>query len=332
MDYALIWAVLIAIAVFSYVVLDGFDLGVGVLYPILDDDEKDAAMNSIAPIWDGNETWLVLGGGGLFAVFPLAYSIIMPAMYAPIIAMLIALVFRGVAFEYRYRTQTKRHVWDWSFFGGSLIAAFSQGVILGALLQGVEVENRQFSGDEFDWLSPFSLFCGCAVVIGYSVLGACWLLIKLSSPIEEHLVGKCRGLAILFIAAIGVVSLWLVNISEPISARWFSFPNSAVFFLIPLISAVAAYFLIQALFQLKPLKAYCWTLVMYLMAFIGFAVSVYPYLVPRSVTIWEAAGPDNSLKFLLVGTVFLLPIILIYTAYSYWVFRGKVRSDEGYHE
>ncbi len=332
MDYALIWAVLIAIAVFGYVVLDGFDLGVGILFPVLDEQEKDAAMNSIAPIWDGNETWLVLGGGGLFAVFPLAYAIIMSAMYAPIITMLIALIFRGVAFEYRYRTKKNRYLWDLSFFCGSLIAALSQGIILGALLQGVDVADRQFAGGALDWLSPFSLFCGFAVVIGYTLLGTCWLLIKTSGTIEDKLIMKSKGFALLFFLSIAVVSLWLPLISEPVAERWFSFPNSAIFFLIPFISAIGAFFVMKKLHQEKPVAAYCWTLVLYLMAFIGFAISIYPYIVPRAVTLWEAAGPDNSLWFLLVGTVFLLPIIIIYTAYSYWVFRGKVRADEGYHD
>lgn len=332
MDYALIWAALIAIAVFGYVVLDGFDLGVGILFPVLDENEKDTAMNSIAPIWDGNETWLVLGGGGLFAVFPLAYAIIMSAMYAPIITMLIALIFRGVAFEYRYRTKTNRHWWDLSFFGGSLVAALSQGIILGALLQGVNVVERQFAGGSLDWLSPFSLFCGFAVVVGYTLLGACWLLIKTSGPIEEKLTSKSRVLAFLFFLSIAIVSVWLPLISPAVAERWFSFPNSAIFFLIPFISAVSAFFVLKKLGQEKPLGAYAWTLIIYLMAFIGFAVSIYPYLVPRAITLWEAAGPDNSLLFLLVGTVFLLPIIIIYTAYSYWVFRGKVSADEGYHD
>ncbi len=332
MDYALIWAALIAIAVLGYVVLDGFDLGVGILFPILDENEKDTAMNSIAPIWDGNETWLVLGGGGLFAVFPLAYAIIMSAMYAPIVTMLIALIFRGVAFEYRYRTKTNRHWWDLSFFGGSLVAALSQGIILGALLQGVDVIDRQFVGGPLDWLSPFSLFCGFAVVVGYTLLGACWLLIKTSGPIEAKLTGKSRVLAFLFFLSIAIVSVWLPLISEPVAERWFSFPNSAIFFLIPFVSAIGAFFVLRKLTQEKPLGAYVWTLVIYLMAFIGFVVSIYPYLVPRAITLWEAAGPDNSLLFLLVGTVILLPIIISYTAYSYWVFRGKVSADEGYHE
>ncbi len=332
MDYPLIWAFLIAIAVFAYVVLDGFDLGVGILFPALEDNEKDAAMNSISPIWDGNETWLVLGGGGLFAVFPLAYAIIMPAMYIPIIAMLLALVFRGVAFEYRYRTKERRYLWDWSFFGGSLVAAFCQGCILGGLLQGVEVFNRQFAGASWDWLTPFSAFCGIAVVIGYTLLGGCWLLIKTSGKIEEKLYPRCIRLTGLFLATVAIVSIWLPLISNPVLLRWFTFPNSAIYFLIPGVSAVAAFKLWRSLDCKAPLGAYCWTLVIYLMAFVGFAVSIYPYLVPRAVTLWEAAAPDNSLQFLLVGAVILLPIILAYTAYSYWVFRGKVKEDEGYHE
>ncbi|WP_325892269.1 cytochrome d ubiquinol oxidase subunit II [Grimontia sp. NTOU-MAR1] len=332
MDYALIWAAIIAFAVFAYVILDGFDLGVGILFPSLTDDEKDAAMNSIAPIWDGNETWLVLGGGGLFAVFPLAYAIIMPAVYAPIIAMLIGLIFRGVAFEYRYRTKKGRYLWDWSFAGGSMVATFSQGMILGTLLQGIEVADRQYAGGWFDWLTPFSLFCGLAVTAGYTLLGGCWLLIKTTGSIEEKLFIKCKKLSLLFLGAIGVVSVWLPFISSDIAARWFTFPNAAGFFLIPAISALAAYQLWNALSTRRAGAAYCWTLVIYLMAFAGFAISIFPYMVPRAVTLWDAAAPDNSLIFLFAGAVVLLPIIIIYSAYSYWVFRGKVRADEGYHE
>lgn len=332
MDYALIWAALIAIAVLAYVILDGFDLGVGLIFPTLDHDEKNAAMNSIAPIWDGNETWLVLGGGGLFAVFPLAYSVIMPAVYAPIIAMLIGLIFRGVAFEYRYRTKNKRYLWDWSFTGGSFVAAFSQGMILGSLLQGVDVVNRQYAGGWFDWLTPFSVFCGAAVTVGYMLLGGCWLLMKTSGSIEVKLLAQCKRLTLLFLAAIGVVSVWLPLISPDIAARWFSLPSTAGFFLIPLLSALAAFRLWRALQQAKPVAAYLLTLVIYLMAFAGFAISIFPYMVPRSITLWEAAAPENSLKFLLSGTVILLPMIIAYTAYSYWVFRGKVNADEGYHE
>ncbi|MEZ8027899.1 cytochrome d ubiquinol oxidase subunit II [Enterovibrio norvegicus] len=332
MDYALLWAGIIAIAVLLYVILDGFDLGVGILFPTLNDAEKDAAMNSIAPIWDGNETWLVLGGGGLFAVFPLAYSVIMPAVYAPIIAMLIGLIFRGVAFEYRYRTKAGRYLWDWSFFGGSFVATFSQGMILGALLQGISVEGRQYAGGWFDWLTPFTVFCGIAVTFGYTLLGGCWLLIKTSGSIEQKLYARCKQLTMAFLGSIGLVSIWLPFISQEIAARWFTFPNAAAFFLIPIISAFAAFKLWRSLHSEKPLSAYCWTLVIYLMAFAGFAISIFPYMVPRAFTLWEAAAPENSLKFLFAGAAFLLPIIMIYTAYSYWVFRGKVKADEGYHE
>ncbi|MFD2179033.1 cytochrome d ubiquinol oxidase subunit II [Veronia pacifica] len=332
MDYALIWAGLIAFAVLAYVILDGFDLGVGILFPTLNDHDKDSAMNSIAPIWDGNETWLILGGGGLFAVFPLAYAVVMPAVYAPIIAMLLGLIFRGVAFEYRYRTKAGRYLWDWSFCGGSLTATFSQGLILGTLLQGIEVDGRQYAGGWFDWLSPFTVFCGIAVTFGYTLLGGCWLLVKTSGHLEQMLYARCKKLTLWFLGTIGIVSVWLPLMSEPIAQRWFSFPNSLLFFVIPAVSAWCAYELWHSLNVQKPLRAYFCTLGLYLMAFAGFAISVFPYLVPREITLWEAAAPDNSLKFLLAGAVILLPMIIAYTAYSYWVFRGKVSSDEGYHE
>lgn len=256
----------------------------------------------------------------------------MPAVYAPIIAMLIGLIFRGVAFEYRYRTKAGRYLWDWSFFGGSFVATFSQGMILGALLQGISVEGRQYAGGWFDWLTPFTVFCGIAVTFGYTLLGGCWLLIKTSGSIEQKLYARCKQLTLAFLGSVGLVSIWLPFISQEIAARWFTFPNAAVFFLIPIISAFAAFKLWRSLHCEKPLSAYCWTLVIYLMAFAGFAISIFPYIVPRAFTLWEAAAPENSLKFLFAGAAFLLPIIIIYTAYSYWVFRGKVKADEGYHE
>ena len=188
-DLAFVWAGLIAFAVLAYVVLDGFDLGVGILFPLIrGEPNKDLAMNTVAPVWDGNETWLVLGGGGLFAVFPLAYAVVMPALYAPIIAMLLALVFRGVAFEFRWRTRRGKFLWDASFFGGSLMAALAQGVALGALVQGIEVEGRAYAGGRWDWLTPFSLLTGFALAVGYALLGAAWLVMKTDGYVRTRAV------------------------------------------------------------------------------------------------------------------------------------------------
>jgi len=332
MDYALIWYMLIAIAVFAYVALDGFDLGIGILFVAADSvQERDLMMNSIAPVWDGNETWLVLGGGGLFAVFPLAYSVVMPALYAPLIMMLLGLIFRGVAFEYRFRTRRGQFLWDSSFFLGSLVATFTQGVMLGTLLQGIEVMDRQYNGGWFDWLTPFTLFCGLVTITAYCLLGACWLLIKLPKSYQRSYYGAAKRCAISMVAMIAILSAWLPLSNSDIAARWFSFPQALLFLLIPVGAGYLVYLLFKDLIEHKPLQAYLASLGLFLLAFLGFGVSTYPYIVPHSLTYAEAAAPDTSLKFLLTGTVFLLPLIIAYTAYSYWVFRGRLREDEGYH-
>ncbi|MDF5063754.1 cytochrome d ubiquinol oxidase subunit II, partial [Vibrio parahaemolyticus] len=232
MDYALIWYALIGLAVLIYVVLDGFDLGIGILFlSANDDEERDMMMNSIAPVWDGNETWLVLGGGGLFAVFPLAYAVIMPALYAPLILMLLGLILRGVSFEYRFRTQRGKFLWDSAFFIGSLTAALMQGIMLGTLLQGIEVSERAYAGGWFDWLSPFSVFCGLALVCAYILLGSCWLLIKLPEELmgRYYVVARRWGLAM--VACIFIASLWLPLSQNIVFERWFSLPNSLLFFI-----------------------------------------------------------------------------------------------------
>lgn len=332
MDYALIWYVLIAVAVFAYVALDGFDLGIGILFLTGDSSaERDLMMNSVAPVWDGNETWLVLGGGGLFAVFPLAYSVIMPALYAPLTIMLLALIFRGVAFEYRFRTRRGQFLWDSSFFLGSLVATFTQGMMLGTLLQGIEVVDRQYSGGWFDWFTPFSLFCGLVTVVAYTLLGSCWLLIKLPKTYQSRYYGTAKRCALIMVVMVVVLSLWLPLGNSIIAERWFSFPQALVYLLIPAGSAYLVYLLFKDLIEHKPVKAYLACLGLFFLASLGFGVSTYPYLVPHSITYAEAAAPDTSLTFLLSGTVFLLPLIIAYTAYSYWVFRGRLKEGEGYH-
>ncbi|CAB0150718.1 Cytochrome bd-I ubiquinol oxidase subunit 2 [Pseudidiomarina piscicola] len=333
MDYALIWAILIAVSVFAYVALDGFDLGLAMLFPWFKSDrDRDVMMNSVAPVWDGNETWLVLGGGGLLAVFPLAYSVLMPALYMPVIAMLLGLIFRGVAFEYRFKTKTNKHLWDLSFILGSLVAALSQGIMLGAMLQGIEVVDRAYAGGWFDWLTWFSLFCGVAVVIGYALLGATWLVLKTTGPLQQKAYRLAFKAAIGLVTCIAFVSLYLPWRDAAIAERWFSFPASLWLWSLPLVLAVVTIGLLRALHAQRQGSPYLWSLGLFLVAFLGFAVSIFPYLVPRAITLWQAAAPDNSLTFLLVGAAVLLPIIFAYTGYTYWVFRGKVRADEGYHD
>ncbi|WP_372880270.1 cytochrome d ubiquinol oxidase subunit II [Psychromonas sp.] len=332
MDYALIWYMLIAIAVFAYVALDGFDLGIGILFLGGDStEERDLMMNSVAPVWDGNETWLVLGGGGLFAVFPLAYAVVMPALYAPLMMMLLGLIFRGVAFEYRFRTRRGQFLWDSSFFIGSLVATFTQGVILGTLLQGIEVIDRQYNGGWFDWFTPFTLFCGLVTITAYTLLGACWLLIKLPATYQHRYYDTAKRCAVALVVMIAILSIWLPLSNSDIAARWFSFPQALLFLLIPVGCGYLAYLLFKDLIEHKPVKAYLVTLGLFFLAALGFGVSTYPYIIPHSLSYTEAAAPDSSLKFLLTGTVFLLPLIIAYTAYSYWVFRGRLKEGEGYH-
>ncbi|MBP0614844.1 cytochrome d ubiquinol oxidase subunit II [Jiella mangrovi] len=333
MDLTIVWAFLIAFAVLAYVVLDGFDLGTGILFPFLGRDEnRDTAMNSVAPIWDGNETWLILGGGGLFAVFPLAYAIIMPALYAPIIAMLLALIFRGVAFEYRFKTVRGRWLWDLSFFIGSLTAAFCQGIALGALVQGIEVSGRAYAGGWFDWLTPFSLMTGLAVVVGYALLGATWLVMKTEGEIHDIARRYASFLAFGTLAAVGIVSVWMPFQQPEFYSRWFaSIPQFLTVAWVPVLLALLAASLFQALWTGKDYRPFFSALGLFLLCFVGLGINFYPDIIPPDVTIFEAAAPESSQIFLLVGAAVLIPTILIYTAFAYWIFRGKVREGEGYH-
>ncbi|SDG03622.1 MULTISPECIES: cytochrome d ubiquinol oxidase subunit II [Thalassobaculum] len=332
MDLALIWALLIATAVLLYVVLDGFDLGIGLVFPFLSDEgERDVAMNTVAPVWDGNETWLVLGGGGLFAVFPLAYAVLMPAVYAPVTAMLLGLVFRGVAFEFRWKTVRWKRVWDWSFTLGSLVAALSQGIILGALVQGIEVENRAYAGGWWDWLTPFSLLCGVAVAIGYALLGATWLVMKTEDGVRDHGFRIAWPAAIGTVVMVGAVSLWTPFLDPVYMERWFSLPWLLWAAPVPVLTGLTVLSLGWGLLRRRDYQPFISAQILFVLCFVGLGISFYPNIVPPSVSIWDAAAPDESLGFLLVGTAVLLPIILAYTIYAYSVFRGKVRAGEGYH-
>lgn len=332
LDLPMIWAALIAFAVLAYVVLDGFDLGVGILFPLIRGEaHRDEAMNSVAPVWDGNETWLVLGGGGLLAVFPLAYSIIMSALYVPIIVMLLALVFRGVAFEFRWRTKRGQFLWDWAFAFGSTLAAFAQGVTLGALVQGIPVEGRAYAGGWWDWLSAFSLLTGVALVIGYALLGATWLIWKTEGHVQRRAYDIAFWVAPATLVLIGAVSFWTPFLNSLYAARWFNWPQVLLVVPVPLAVLGAGFLLLKGLQKQQELAPFLASLALFVLCFIGLGISFFPYMVPHAVTIHEAAAPDNSLAFLLVGAAVLVPVILAYTAYAYWVFRGKVKAVGGYH-
>jgi len=332
LDLPLIWAGLIALAVLMYVVMDGFDLGIGILFPFFKGErDRGVMMNSIAPVWDGNETWLILGGGGLFAVFPLAYSILLTAFYAPLIVMLLALIFRGVAFEFRFRDPRHQSFWDLGFAGGSIVATLAQGVVLGAFVQGIEVEGRSYAGGWFGWLTPFSLFTGVALACGYALLGATWLVMRTEGELQARANRWARSLAVGMFTAIAVVSLWTPQLNLSIAMRWFSWPNVAYLAPVPILVAATIWALLRSLSRRHDVRPFLLSLALFVLSFAGLAISLYPYIVPPSVKIRDAAAPPESLSFLLVGAVVLLPIILGYTAYAYWVFRGKVKADDGYH-
>ena len=326
-----IWAAILAFAVFMYVVMDGFDLGIGILFPAFGvGRERDTAMNSIAPVWDGNETWLVLGGGGLMAAFPLAYSVVMSALYPPLIAMLLALVFRGVAFEFRWRDPGHRAIWDFGFTAGSLVAALAQGITLGALLQGIHIEGRAYAGGWWDWLTPFSVLTGASVVAGYSLLGACWLNWKTDGETQKHARRLMRILAPLTLAAILAVSLATPFLGTQYFDRWFTMPRVLFTAQVPLVITILTWRFARSLRRDYELAPFVLTLAVFGLSFVGLGISMYPYLVPNSLTLQMAAAPPSSQAFMLVGAAVLVPLILTYTAWSYWVFRGKV-AHEGYH-
>jgi cytochrome d ubiquinol oxidase subunit II len=327
----MIWAGIIAFAIAAYIVMDGFDLGIGILFPRFKvGTERDMAMNTIAPVWDGNETWLVLGGGGLMAAFPLAYAVILPALYAPLIAMLLGLVFRGVAFEFRWRDPDHRRFWDFSFFAGSLVATMAQGITLGALLQGIEVQGRAYGGGWWDWLTPFSLLCGAGLVVGYAMLGACWLVLKGTGTLHN----KARRIAILLtpvlIGAIGAVSLATPFVEPQYYERWAEMPGLLVSIPMPLLVIACGFMLWRDLENNYDNRPFFWALGLFVLCMVGLAISIFPDVIPGRVSIFEAAAPRESQIFMLVGAAILVPVIVAYTAWAYWVFRGKV-DEAGYH-
>jgi cytochrome d ubiquinol oxidase subunit II len=329
---SVIWAFIIAFAVFVYVVMDGFDLGLGILFPLFPKKaDRNVMMNTVAPVWDGNETWLVLGGGGLFAAFPLAYAVLMPALYTPIIAMLIGLIFRGVAFEFRWRTTRERNLWDIAFFGGSLLAAMAQGVALGAILQGIHVEGRHYAGGWWDWLTPFSVLTGVAVVIGYSLLGATWLVMKTEGELRDEAYRLCWWLLFAMLAAIGAVSLATPFLHIQYTTRWFAWPGMILTAPVPIAVAAVTVLLLRSLANKQDYRPFFLTLALFGLSYAGLGISMYPYIVPQSIDIWQAAAPENSQILMLVGVAIMVPLILGYTGWSYWVFRGKVKPESGYH-
>ena len=331
MDLTVVWALLLAFIVAMYVVMDGFDLGIGILFPRFPvGKQRDMAMNSVAPVWDGNETWLILGGNGLIAAFPVAYAIILPALYAPLIAMLLGLIFRGVAFEFRWRDPGHRRWWDAGFFLGSLVATLAQGITLGALLQGITIEGRAYGGGWWDWLTPFSLLVGASLVLGYALLGACWLIWKTEGPVHDQARRYAGLLLPALLVALGAVSLATPFLEGKYHERWFETPGLFVTIPMPILVAAAAYGGWRAIRRGADAAPFFWVLALFGLSLIGLGISIWPDVIPGRVSIWEAASPRDSQLFMLVGSAVLIPAILVYTAWSYWVFRGKV-GEEGYH-
>lgn len=327
-----VWIGLIGVAVVMYVVLDGFDLGIGILFPtVREEHRRDQMMNSVAPFWDGNETWLVLGGGGLLVAFPVAYSIVMPALYEPIVVMLLALVLRGVAFEFRWVAKPDHRFWDFAFAAGSMLAAFAQGVVLGGLIQGITVEDAAFAGGSLDWATPFALLCGLGLVAGYAMLGAGWLMMKVEGDVAVH----ARKLAPWLLAALALfaaaVSLWTPLAHARIAERWFAWPNVALLWPFPVATMVLVVIVWRAVAAGGDRLPFFGTIGIFLLSFAGLAISSFPHVVPPSVTIWDAAAAPASQLFALIGALILLPVILGYTVFVYWTFRGKLKAGEGYH-
>ncbi|MGA7804137.1 cytochrome d ubiquinol oxidase subunit II [Bradyrhizobium sp.] len=331
LDFVPIWTLILGLAVFFYVLLDGFDLGVGILYGLAPNTAaRNTIMNAIAPIWDGNETWLVLGGLGLLAAFPLAFAIIIPAVYFPILVMLLALVFRGVAFEFRFRDAEHKTFWDRAFNYGSGIATFAQGMVIGSFIQGFQVSGRVFSGTSFDFLTPFSILTGIALLFGYGMLGAGWLILKTEGSVQEAARRQGRVCLVGVLAAIGIVSVWTPIMNPAIASRWFAFPNMLFLAPVPVATAVVAFVTWRALYGRSEILPFAGGIGLFVLSYAGITISLYPMIVPYHFTLWEAASSDRTQAFLLVGTLVLLPVILMYTSWSYWVFRGKVRTDIGY--
>ena len=332
-DLSLIWAVIIAFGVMMYVVMDGFDLGIGILFPFVKSEgERNVMMNTVAPVWDGNETWLVLGGAALFGAFPLAYAVVLSALYLPLIFMLLGLIFRGVAFEFRFKAKAaKRHIWDKAFIGGSLTATFFQGVALGAYIDGFEVVDRVYVGGSLGWLTPFSLFCGLALIAAYALLGCTWLIMKTNGRLQQQMHDMARPLVFVLLGVTGIVSIWTPLAHADIAERWFSLPNIFWFMPVPVLVLLCTWALLRAVARNANYMPFLLTLTLIFLGYSGLGISLWPNIIPPSISIWEAAAPPQSQGFILVGALFIIPFILMYTAWSYYVFRGKVTEEDGYH-
>jgi cytochrome bd ubiquinol oxidase subunit II len=332
-DLPILWAIIIGFGLMMYVIMDGFDLGIGILFPFIRDRaDRDTMVNTVAPVWDGNETWLVLGGTGLMAAFPLAYSVLLSALYLPLVLMLAGLICRGVSFEFRFKAdEAHRAFWDIAFAGGSCVAAFSQGVALGAFITGFHVTGPSYQGGALDWLTPFSLFTGLGLLVAYALLGSTWLIMKTEGALQQRMIALARPVTIVLLIVIGIVSLWTPLAHPSVAARWFKLPNIIFFAPVPVLTLATTWAILQVLKRAPHVVPFVLALFLLFLGYTGLGISLWPNIIPPDVSIRAAAGPPQSLGFALVGALFIIPIILGYTAWSYYVFRGKVRVGEGYH-
>jgi cytochrome d ubiquinol oxidase subunit II len=327
---AIFWAALIAFAILVYVLLDGFDLGVGILFGTTGNEAyRRRMMSAIAPVWDGNETWLILVGASLFGAFPMIYAIFLPAFYLPVALLLFALIFRGVAFEFRYRTERMRWLWDWGFFLGSVIAAFVQGAAIGTMVQELPVVGGRYAGGSFEWVNGFSILCGVGLVIGYALLGASWLVLKTSGTLRDWAYARVGWLLAGVLVFLALAFVFALATDLRVMHRWVESPWLIVF---PAIGAVATFALLSAWRNRRSDRLpYAMTAVIFATAFLTLAGSFWPYMIPFSVTIQEAAAPPQSLSFMFYGAgIVVFPVVLIYTVVVYWIFRGKVREEADY--
>ncbi|MBS3803247.1 MAG: cytochrome d ubiquinol oxidase subunit II [Oleiphilaceae bacterium] len=330
LDLVLVWSFIIGFGVIMYVLMDGFDLGVGILFPFAPDEEsRDIMMNSVAPVWDGNETWLVLGGAGLLAAFPLVYSILLPALYIGVFLLLAGLIFRGVAFEFRFKARTSRYLWNWAFAGGSTLAAFAQGAVVGAYVQGFETAGRIYTGGALDWLTPFTVLTGLGLLAGYALLGSTWLILKTQGHLQDWAYKITTPLLIAVLVVFGIIGIWTPFVEEAVRERWFS--NLTIIWILPALTLVCAFLVFRAVRNRTEGTPFVATMGLFIFTYLALLVSRWPYVVPPSYTVYDAASAPESQLFLLIGVVFVVPVVLAYTAWTYWVFRGKVRADQGYH-
>ncbi len=331
LDLVPLWAGVLALSVLMYVLLDGFDLGVGMLFFWRRDEaERDRMIASVSPVWDFNETWLVLGSTLLLAAFPGAFSVVVPGVYFPVLLMLLGLLFRGVAFEFRGVVGARKRLWSAAFACGSLVATAAQGAVLGMFVQGFRVVDGRFAGTSWDWVAPFPLLTAAGLVVGYLLLGATWLVMKTEGPLQLAARRAARHALIGVIVFIVAVSIWTPLADPAIAARWFAWPNLLFFSPVPVLTALLAWLAWRALHGRGEVLPFVASIGLFFLGFSGLTISLWPHVAPPSVTLWSAASTQMSQEFLMIGTAFMLPVLLMYVGWSYWVFRGKVRGDAGY--